>query len=270
MTVTIIMCRGIGEKRHDNLLWNHLRPEVAIRAGARIRFIDLDWPAIYGPVGGGRGNQSSYARNLERGLEMLTDEVDRARDLFTLGTRNKVLLAGFSAGGTLVGNYGASGFYRVNGVGLVADPMRPSGTGAAGFIAPGHGVGGERVLNPLSTEQGWWISDPRDMITSCPERSPLRTIADQTWAMSFHPGEAPAWIADLADRVKRQRWQPSAIDWRDVRGTIQRYAQAADDAAGYLFRGEHVQYAIRPYPRRTDGATYIQVLADLIAKEITQ
>lgn len=268
--ITIIMCRGIGETRHDNLLWNHLRPLLAVHPGRSIRFVDLPWPAQYGPVGGGPGH--SYSVNLGVGMDMLRDEVDFAERYFTIGGPNEVFLVGYSAGATLVGNYGGGdGLRRVRGIGLVADPMRPRGTGAAGYVAPGWGVGGERALDSNHVEHGWWISDPRDIITSCPDRSPLGTIADQSWAMSFAPGEFPAWIGDLVDRVKKRRWQPSAIDWRDPLGTVKRYAQAVDGATGYLFRGEHTSYASRVYPGAVmSGTTYIETLAGLINKEIAQ
>ncbi|WKW85513.1 serine hydrolase [Rhodococcus phage Reynauld] len=265
--VYILVCRGIGEKPGDHtMLVRGLRKWLPDGA-YEIR--EILWKASYGIVPELRG--SSYAAGLEEGMGLIH------RELASLPPLSRAFLVGYSAGATLAGNWIANGhqwvarnvgpanafMWRLLGVGLLADPMRPEGGGCPAYTAPGFGIGGPRPV-PAGDFPVWWLSDPRDPICSLERNSPLRTVADQTFAMSFDPGEFPAWIADLRDRLKERRFQPVEIPWWDPVAVVRQYLRAKDDLDGYLWRGEHVQYETRLVPGTV--TTYLELLAVYIMK----
>jgi len=235
VTIHLLVCRGIGERPGTNLiLGDGLGPGVLGRLpdGEMFKCREVLWNASYGPVGG-RLDADSYSKNVERGMDTI------AAMLRDIPKGDTAILLGFSAGATLAGNYARFGVVcreKIVGVGLIADPLRPASDDAYGF-----GIGGQRYI-PEDDFPVWWISNPRDVICCCPMDSPLRTIADQTFAMSFSPGGAPLWLADLVDRLKTRRWQAVRVEWWHPAKVFQQYARAVDDAAGYLFRGEHISY----------------------------
>lgn len=259
MTIHLLICRGIGERLGVNMICGDgLGPGVIGRLpdGEMFKVREVAWNASYGPVGG-KPDSSSYGRNLDVGMEHIEHM------LAELPRGDTAILLGFSAGATLAGNYarfaqpGVHHREKIVGVGLIADPMRPAESGNA----PGFGIGGQRLI-PQNDFPVWWISNPRDVICCCPLDSPLRTVADQTFAMSFSPGGAPLWIADLVDRLKTRRWQAVRVEWWNPIAVLQQYARAIDDAAGYLLRGEHVGYDRGPKPGT-------QILADHIIARAT-
>lgn len=258
MTNYVFMCRGNGEKLNSNMLMgNGSAMGVEDYLNADYEVIDVPWPANYGPVGGDSPLDSSYAVNLQLGIIMLKDMLQALQ-----GDDTAVLL-GYSAGASLVGNYAElagrspKAMYnrRILGVGLVADPMRPPGADGV----PGFGVGGARHL-PAADFPVFWASDPMDPITSLPANSPLRTIADQTYAMSFAPGEFPAWIGDIVDRLRTGRWQRVTVEWWNPIGVARQYAEALAAAHRYLFGGDHTSYAFRIDPQ--SGKNYLETLAN--------
>ncbi len=271
--VYILVCRGIGETPGDGtMLVRFLRKALPAN---KFQIDEIPWPASYGPVP--RLDGLDYGESLEVGMGMIYEA------LRELPPNSRAFLVGFSAGATLAGNWAAHGrtwvaehagpqananMWRLLGVGLVSDPMRPEGGGCEFYTAPGFGVGGARPVpaypaNPFKT---WWLSDPADMICSLERHSPIRTIADQTYAMSFAPGEFPEWIGDLLDRVKKRRWQPVEIPWWNLAAVRDQYQRALHDLLGYLQRGDHVQYGVRHVPGHS--FTYLEALAKLIRAEV--
>ena len=84
-----------------------------------------------------------------------------------------------------------------------------------------------------------------------PEGSPLRGLADKSWAMSL--ADPAAWGEDLIDRLRTNRWQPSNIDWRRPFAAFRQYGEAIDAAGRYFtqhstsytgFRAENMAKAI--------------------------
>lgn len=247
MTIHLLVCRGIGERPGVNMiLGDGLGPGVIGRLpDGEAFFVDeVRWRAAYGPVPGPL-DAISYGRSLDEGMDLISAK------LANLPEGDTAILLGFSGGATLAGNYarfaipGVHHREKIVGVGLIADPMRPVTTGrdehSGQPVGPGFGIGGQRFI-PEDDFPVWWISNPRDVICCCPMDSPLRTIADQTFAMSFSPGGAPLWLADLVDRLKTRRWQAVRVEWWRPARVFEQYARAVDDAAGYLFRGEHISY----------------------------
>lgn len=272
-TTSVLFCRGIGEKLYGNMLYGvdkstGLDDHLVSRTPSQIlTFTDVEWNATYGPAGGDSIFGTDYDTNLRMGMLLLDDHVRHAWE-----SGLPVVLAGYSAGATLVGDYAAAiaksedpmpWHEAVVAVGLVADPMRPYGGGTSEFVAPGWGIGGGRDI-PAHRFGVYWVADPLDPITCLPGNSPLRTIADQTYAMSFAPGEFPGWIGDLVDRLRRRRWQPVEVPWWNPLAVFEQYRAAADALNRYLFLGDHGKYGVRAIPGDS-GLTYLEHLADKLA-----
>lgn len=224
--ITVMTLRGIGEPLDA--------PTMCDLVTARLDFdhlvVEVPWEATYGPVGPGAG--ASYNDAVQRGVDLTLTMIGE--------DPNPVVLLGYSGGATVAGEVarqiGAGQHPRleVTATGLVADPQMPSGVqGRTPNGQPAWGVAGQRPVPGASVHWAW---APQDPICCTPALSPLRTLADQSAAMSLvDPG---AWGWDLVDRLLRGRWQPSAWNWFDVIGSIRRYGEAADAARRYL-TGEH-------------------------------
>lgn len=245
-TAHVICLRGIGEKLGWNTLYGS-QISAFPRDDGRFIVHDLPWSASYGPVPQLGGE--SYDTAVARGMDMISDEVRSIPD------GDMIFLAGYSAGATTAGNWAARApkewVDRITAVFLIADPMRPYDGGAKLGLQtlwePGFGIGGERKIERSGLDVHWF-SDRSDVITACDANSPLRTVADQTFAMSLRPGEFPRWIRDLAARALEGRWQKVVINWRNPREVLALYAKAKYDLDGYLRRGDHTSYGIRNVP----------------------
>ncbi|QDQ97959.1 PE-PPE domain-containing protein [Tomitella fengzijianii] len=223
---TVIRCRGIGEPSTGRTMLHNVTDQLP---RDHYKPIELPWSAEYGPVPDPAGQ--SFDDALADGRRMLLSAIR--------GADNPVILLGYSGGAMLAGNVAdeiGRGEHpdiiaKLNAVGLVADPAQPIGQADNGSF----GVTGSRDINLILTR---WVWDERDPIPCTPTRSPLRTLADQSAAMSI--ADPYAWGADLIDRLLRAKWQPSAWDWLDLIGTARRYNHAIDQARYYL-NGGHVR-----------------------------
>lgn len=260
MTVYAFMCRGIGEVLNNNMLMGNGNVRgVRQYLDQRVVVTDVPWPASYGPTAG-LGFGSSYGANLQRGITDLNLAIGSVNErIGGYKDSDRIALYGYSAGATLTGNFANTGLWRsrIAAVGLVADPMRPRGMGGVG-PASGWGVGGERRVSGLPVV---WAADPRDPITALEENSPVRTFADQSYAASFNPGQAPYWINDIAGKVTSAKWQQVAINWWNPIGVFQQYGRALDALDRYLWKGDHTSYGVRQ-GLRNGGGTYLKQLAD--------
>lgn len=224
MTTVITVC-GIGESTSG---WNMLDYLVA-KLPTSWRHVEVPWAASYAfvnphrdPLGG------SFDASLADGYRMLEIALWQHRD-------DDVVLAGYSGGAAVVGNLLArKRFDQVRAVVLVADPMAPAARGLP------HGIAGNRPITHYQPIR--WVSNPRDVICACPPDSPLRTIADQSAAMSL--GDPAGWTLDLLDRVRTNRWQAIRTNLLDVVGAWRRYSCALDDVAGYLGLGRQSEHSI--------------------------
>lgn len=261
MTIHVFMCRGNGENLGANMLVGNAETlGLADYLDDWFLITEVPWDATYGPSTGEIFGDS-YAVDLQMGLLTIRDM------LAALPEGDRAILCGYSAGATLAGNYAQLAVYdrermhghRIAGVGLVADPMRPFGGGAGGYTAPGFGIGGQRDIGTVDFPV-YWVADPKDPITSLPDNSPLRTVADQTYAMSFGPGEFPKWIGDLIDRLKTGRWQRVVVEWWNPIGVARQYGDALAALGRYLFGGDHTSYATRKVPGM--DVNYLEHLAN--------
>lgn len=252
MTTTLIACRGIGERMQGNML------SQFVRQFPQWDHVELPWAASYGPVNAqGDPLGWSYAESVGDGMRLTETEV---AELVAADPGARIVLVGYSGGAALVGNWAASRWLhypQVKAVVLVADPQAPGGSR--------WGVAGRRPI----TANGYlaWVTNPKDVICSCPSDSPIRTIADQSAAMSL--GDPRAWTLDLIDRLNRGRWQAIKSNPWDVVRIVARYQRAVDDVAGYLGvgrRSEHTLYNHdRPYP---NGNTWLQQAAAELRRRV--
>lgn len=260
--IYILVCRGIGEPLDRNALVLEMR---RLLPQAKFTVVDIPWAASYGPVP--KLDGIAYKQSLERGMELIYQAISN------LPSGSRAFLVGYSGGAALAGNWAAHGrswvaqhhssstnafFWRLLGVGLMADPLRPEGGGDGIYTAPGFGIAGQRPVigNEFDT---WWLSDPADMICSSERNSMVRPVADITYAVSFAPGAAPDFLADIADKVRKRRWQPIEIPIWNLLAVRDQFHRALDDVDGYLNRGDHTHYAVRKVPGQP--FTYTEALA---------
>lgn len=258
--ITVLACGGIGESGTTDT-----RTEVSGMLSYVTAKLDpmkftsqwVPWAASYGPVP--RPDGMSYADSIRSSLDMLAATIRNSR--------NDVIGLGYSAGATLWSSLLEEIAYegkhqdirgKIKGVAFIAHPERRRNDSFGG-LGKGFGVGGEWLGGPdeIPTIE---IAAPEDMICCCPEDSPIRTLADQTSAMSFV--NVHTWAADLADRIRKNRWQAVRINWWNPIGVWNQYTRAADDIAGYLFRKDHVSYHVRNMPGET--VSYTTKLAQIL------
>ena len=246
--LTALCCGGIGESGPRDA-----RTQVSGMLGEVTRYLDPykfvaqwhPWQAEYGPVP--RLGGASYDESVRRGIDSLVRAIRECP--------NDVVGLGYSAGATLWGRLleeledgkHPDILHKVKGVAFIAHPERRRGD-SLGQIGAGFGIGGEWFGGPdrIPTLE---IAAPDDVICSCPEDSPLRTIADQTSALSFL--DIHGWAQDLYDRLLTRRWQAVRMNWRNPLGIWRQYQRALQDAQGYLSLGHHTEYHVRIMPGET-------------------
>lgn len=217
----LITVRGIGEPRspHPNLL------DRFAKHFPNYHRTDLDWSAVYGPVGGDVLGES-FVSAVARGEELLEEEI------VTGG--GPAIIVGYSGGAEVVGNVVNRALSRNDAksnllersivfAGLVADPSCPPDR--SGY----YGIRGyENRAAARNSSRVGWASNPDDVICRCPADSPLRAIA--AGSEGFALGDPKYWANDLISKLKRDTL------WRWMLGDRPRYEQAYRDACGYLGR----------------------------------
>lgn len=224
---------------------------------ARHQVVPVHWPAAMAGIGG----RTSWSVSAHIGVLSLDRIADEHAD-------QELVLLGYSGGNRVIHDWldtRPGMLERVVAVGLMSDPYRPAGRWQSGLVDPGgSGICGER-LGPIP-DRTFWTSAPGDVISSCPQDSPLRTAADVADQL---PG---AMLADLSGHLRRGDWQlANAMQlWRRdplayLRGLGPRLDRARRDIEGYLL-GLHTTAYTRAH-RTPDGRgeSLAHRLADSIA-----
>lgn len=237
--IDIITIRGTGEQQGAST--NMLTYVTGALDPTKFQVIaDLDYPASVGPVNGnGDSNGPSEESSVATAIANLAGQIRASSNL--------VGIMGYSLGAEVV-----SKFLEAQGAGqyadcelafaaCVANPLRAPGDS----IDPGstgYGINGIHAAWPnIPTFEA---ANPADAITSCPAGSPLRTLADDISAFSF--ADLGGWTADLAAKLRGNRFQPTSVDWwRNPVGTWQAYTAAAKSMLGFLDHQDHVMTYIQ-------------------------
>jgi hypothetical protein len=237
--ITVLMARGTGEPVDGpnnmlRLVTSRLDP-AKFEIGA-----DCPYPASVGPANQtGNPLGPSEDESIRLGIPALAAMIRACP--------NKVGLLGYSLGAELVSKFleaQASGEYadcELAFTACAANPVRAEGDS----IEPnpvGYGINGPHGPFPAGVTH-LEAANPADMITSCPEGSPLRTLADQVSAFSF--AALGGWTQDLVQKLLKGRFQPSSVDWwtHPIR-TWDLYEEAAIGVQGYLTRQTHIEQYI--------------------------
>ncbi|MBJ8342805.1 PE-PPE domain-containing protein [Antrihabitans sp. YC3-6] len=254
--IDVFTVRGTGE------IWNsptNMLANVTKRLDpTRFRTRDIQYPASVGPA-----NPERNALGPSLALSRRIGKIELAQRIQM--TPNLVGLLGYSLGAYVVSDFledlAAGASYtkgcRVLFAAMIANPRRRRGDSFDGKYLPGFGIAGEHGTWPrLRTFE---VANQHDGIPCCPDGSPLRNLTDGADEFSF--AVAGGWTADLADRIRRNRWQPTNVDWiRNPIGTWQAYDLAGRLIRGYAIDGQHTTAYVR------SGLT--QRLADAINWEV--
>ena len=253
----VIYADGIGTSKllpgtDGSILWPTVQRLASLRGARPVR---VEWPASIGPIGG----NLSWTDATRIGMGAL----DR---ILADHPGEPVVLLGYSGGCKVVhdwldARHGQLG--RIAAVGLMSDPFRPWGKYQHGTpLPPGRGILKPRP-GPIPGRT-FWSAWPGDVITDCPDNSPLRTVADLS---KNTPGGV---LDDLGDHLHLNSWQLANYMemWRrDPLGYLfalpSRIAAAREGIHGYL-NGEHTLAYTRPWGPDDDRRSYAHRLADTI------
>lgn len=239
----VISCRGVSEQYGNNTL-----SPVTIPGADHIDA--LIQPQV-GPAGTAGVAGPAYQVACAQGVSVVLDLI--------AARRVPTLVVGYSFGAAVAHLVAARRPTHLRAVGMLGSPLHPAWPGAKkyGILSDGPGI-------PSGILAKWW-TDPRDPISQLEYGSPLRTVSDQL--VAFGLGDPALWTLDLADRLKRQRWQPTNLDWlRNPVAAFLMYQRAAEDVRGYLGPplgyAHHSSYSVRQAPGRRPGVTYIDDMTD--------
>lgn len=228
--IDVFTVRGAGEPNNHP---NNLLRNVTRRLDQRFADIgDVGYPASVGPVNPERNPFGpSLSASLSEGKRNLAVRIK--------ASPYRVGVLGYSLGAYVVSDFledMAAGAEYTRGcevlfVGLVANPRR-----APGGKLPGYGIAGAHFDWPAI--RTFDVAHPGDGIPCCPDKSPLRRVADFLIAKQRPPQPAPSWR-----------------DWlRDPIGTKAQYDAAGRYIAGYLGVEHNARYVTGGYLDRLADA----------------
>ena len=217
--------------------------------------IRVEWPASIGPIGG----RMSWAEATKIGIAHI-DTIMAQNPL------QPITLLGYSGGCKVVHDWldaRQNKLHRIAAVGLMSDPYRPHGKHQHGTpIPPGRGILYPRP-GPVPGRT-FWSAVVGDVITDCPDNSPLRTPADLS---KNTPGGV---LGDLGRYLHLGNWQLANYMrmWlSDPLGYLfslpSRMREARRGIEGYLGTAHTLAYT-RPWGPDDDRRSYAVRLADSI------
>lgn len=216
--------------------------------------IRVEWPASIGPIGG----NLSWTEAARIGMAAV-DEILEVNP-------GPVVLLAYSGGCKVVHDWldaNPDRLDRVAAVGFMSDPYRPHGKHQHETPMPGgYGICGPRP-GPIPGRT-FWSAVVGDVITDCPDDSPLRTPADLS---KNTPG---GLLDDLGRHLHLGNWQLANYMqmWRrDPLGYLFALPRRIDEARrgieGYLGSAHTLAYT-RPWGPNEDRRSYAVRLADTI------
>ncbi|OZF05225.1 hypothetical protein CH302_00965 [Rhodococcus sp. 15-2388-1-1a] len=247
--ITIVQARGIGETLNGTTMCSVVTDPLP---RDRFRVVNVRHRSEYGPVPVINGQ--AYNRTRAEAIRLALIAIEQAP--------GPVVLVGYSGGADAMGDLAAQIGRGVHGnlartkliaVVLIADPKNPRI-----LFAPQWGIAGSRLIHTAA--QVWRANDPNDVIPLCDANSPLRTVADQTDAMSLV--DLAGWGISYLAKLRARQLQAVVINWRDPASVRYLYDRAIEQFNGYR-NGEHVNYHRRIMPGT--GRTYTAELTRRIA-----
>lgn len=248
----VLTCRGIGEP-----VGGHTMLSGFVNAlPGEVTHVEVPYPASYGFVNATRDPLGeSFDESLGALYTALRAEIERSDE--------PTIIAGYSAGAAGAGNYVAANPLpdHVKAVILVADPLRPGGSI--------YGIAGSRPVNidvPVI-----WVSNPADVICSCPRNSLLRIIADLTPRMSL--GDPQAWSEDVlstftSPRKRNRLVRLAGLSWWEPMATLRHLRTAEHEAMGYLGVGQPSTHTVYDKVRPGSDRTWLQEAADTVVAKL--
>lgn len=237
------------------------RLETGLRGhGHEVASAKVMWKASMAGIGGPTSWDDAAAEGL-----VLLDEIIRLR---ATGD-TKIILLGYSGGCKVIHDWlDSRPLDRVAAVGLLSDPFRPADAWQSGTLNPhGSGIcGGQQGPIPDRT---YWTSYWEDVISSCPDDSPLRTFADLSDRI---PG---GFLDDFGGHLRLSNWQLANYIklWkRDPLGYLfglgRRMGLARRGVEGYL-TGAHTTAYTREFVTEVNGVTDKRPLTHRLADTIS-
>lgn len=222
----------------------------------------VNWKASMAMVGG----NTSWHNAAHGGVLDIDNILNQNAEFDT-----RVILLGYSGGCKVIRDWLDARPHqrqRVAAVGLLSDPFRPH----LGFQAGTDNPGGSGICGGRNTPLGdrtFYTSFRNDVISSCPDDSPLRTLADLSDKI---PG---AFIEDFTDHVRLGNWQLATYIgmWRrDPIGYFIRLGPRMDAARrgveGYL-TGAHTTAYTREFVTKNNGVEDRRPLATRLADTVS-
>lgn len=226
--------------------------------GKEVTPVRVEWPASMAGIGG----------NLPWDKAAAVGVADLNR-IVRAHPGEQVILLGYSGGCKVIHDWlDSRPLENVAAVGLLSDPFRPADAWQSGTLNPhGSGIcGGQQGPIPDRT---YWTSYWEDVISSCPDDSPLRTFADLSDQI---PG---GFLDDFGGHLRLSNWQLANYIklWkRDPLGYLfglgRRMDLARRGVEGYL-TGAHTTAYTREFVTEVNGVTDKRPLTHRLADTIS-
>lgn len=241
----IVWADGIGTRKLDPRDADSILLDVVMELmtslrehGHQVADHKVNWKASMAMVGG----NTSWHNAAHGGV------IDIDNMLNATAGDERIIMLGYSGGCKVIHDWldtRRDELHRVAAVGLLSDPFRPRYSWQYDTPDPGgSGICGERDTPVRAT---FWTSFHKDVISSCPFDSPLRTLADLSDKI---PG---SFVEDFGDHIRLGNWQLANYIgmWRkDPLGYFRQLGPRLDAARrgveGYL-TGAHTTAYTRPF-----------------------
>jgi len=241
--ITPIVMGGTGESYPGD-------PRTEVPDGVMLSFVTRHLDPKFFNAGRWIGYPAQYAGDLSFEQSMAVG-VETLKDVITEETTvkgNHVVLLGYSQSAAIMrrllvecmnGTFGDPVWNAawIKACGLVADPYRPKFHALEYDPHPGWwGVAGELPVwdrVPLIE-----MAAHRDPISSVPDNSLIRSVADFSGFFGFSGVAIQRWVSETIQTIQKRGWQNANLDWSQFWLVGQRVDEAIDALGGFLPRQE--------------------------------